>query len=143
MDQFFAKAQKPVVPAKRKAKVSVDEDFLVDAAEQASGPPLKKAATQSSNTPRQPATRKTRKPVTKKVKALLPSLENATLNKPEAWGKPPVWAEKRQQLCSSVPYHRGYESAAYRSNNMIAGFLVNQGVGLRDVFTEDIYITKV
>ncbi|KAA8567603.1 hypothetical protein EYC84_008078 [Monilinia fructicola] len=124
MDQFFAAAEKstiPTIPTKRKAA---------------------KATNASTRKPRKPAALKSRKS-TVKVKEQLPSLENATLGKPEAWGKPEVWADKRQQLCSALPYYKGYESAAYRSQGMISGFLCNQGVGLRDVFTEDIYITKV
>ncbi|CAD6443867.1 cb27798f-838e-4cbf-b0df-89cd4318de08 [Sclerotinia trifoliorum] len=103
--------------------------------------PRKKTAAASARKFRQPAAPKTRKPVAKTKE--LPSLENANLGKPEAWGQPEVWAEKRQQLCSSLPYHRGHESAAYRTNGMVAGFLANQGIGPRDVFTEDIYITGV
>ncbi|KAF7862641.1 hypothetical protein EAF04_007514 [Stromatinia cepivora] len=141
MDKFFTRAHKPVVPTKRKAVVSSDDEFSPDATQQSSEPPRKKSTATSARKSRQPAAPKARKPVTKAKE--LPSLENATLGKPEAWGQPEVWAEKRQQLCSSLPYHRGYESAAYRTNGMIAGFLANQGAGPRDVFTEDIYITGV
>ncbi|RAL68664.1 hypothetical protein DID88_007373 [Monilinia fructigena] len=143
MDQFFAAAEKSLIPTKRKAAVSSsDEESTPDATQESSEPPRKKATNASPRKPRKPAAPKSRKS-TVKVKEQLPSLENATLGKPEAWGKPEVWADKRQQLCSALPYYKGYESAAYRSRGMISGFLCNQGVGLRDVFTEDIYITKV
>ncbi|KAI9648951.1 hypothetical protein NHQ30_001517 [Ciborinia camelliae] len=142
MDQFFTRAQKPVIPAKRKAEVSSDEEFLPHVAQDSLTPPHKKATTASTRKPRQPTASRSRKSTTK-VKEPLPSLENATLHKPEAWGQPEVWADKRQQLCSALPYYKGYESAAYRTNLIVAGFLANQGVGARDVFTEDIYISKV
>ncbi|TGO51579.1 hypothetical protein BCON_0158g00050 [Botryotinia convoluta] len=141
LDQFFARTEKPMVPAKRKAVANSVEDLLTDTAQESLEPPRKKVMTTPPRQPSRATPPKSRKGAAK-VKEL-PSLENATLNKPEAWGEPPVWAEKRQQLCSSLPYHKGYESAAYRTNGMIAGFLANQGVGPRDVFTEDIYITSV
>ncbi|APA11239.1 hypothetical protein sscle_07g060090 [Sclerotinia sclerotiorum 1980 UF-70] len=141
MDHFFARGHKSLVPTKRKAMANSDEEFFLDAAQQSSQPPHKKTTATSARKPHQPNAPKTRKPVTKTKE--LPSLENATLSKPEAWGQPEVWAQKRQQLCSSLPYHRGYESAAYRTNGIITGFLANQGIGPRDVFTEDIYITGV
>ncbi|KAF7909423.1 uncharacterized protein EAF01_003141 [Botrytis porri] len=141
LDQFFARTEKPITPTKRKAMANNVEDLLTEIAEEPLEPPRKKVVTTPLRQPSRATPPKSRKAAAK-VKEL-PSLENATLNKPEAWGEPPVWAEKRQQLCSSLPYHKGYESAAYRTNGMIAGFLVNQGVGPRDVFTEDIYITSV
>lgn len=141
LDQFFARTEKSSVPTKRKAVVSSAESLLTDSAEESLEPPRKKVMTTPPCQPSRATPSKSRKAAAK-VKEL-PSLENATLSKPEAWGEPPVWAEKRQQLCSSLPYHKGYESAAYRTNGMIAGFLANQGVGPRDVFTEDIYITSV
>ncbi|QSZ36984.1 hypothetical protein DSL72_009076 [Monilinia vaccinii-corymbosi] len=145
MSQFFPVTEKPLIPTKRKAAVSSDGEFLPDTPQESSEPPRKKAtkATKASaRKPCKPAASRSQKSPTKN-KEQLPSLVNATLGKPEAWGKPEVWADKRQQLCSALPYYRGYESAAYRSHGMISGFLCNQGVGPRDVFTEDIYITKV
>lgn len=141
LDRFFTRNEKPMVPTKRKTMARNVVDLLMDTVQESLEPPRKKVMT---TPPRQPSRATLPKPrkAAAKVKEL-PSLENATLSKPEAWGEPPVWAEKRQQLCSSLPYHKGYESAAYRTNGMIAGFLANQGVGPRDVFTEDIYITSV
>lgn len=142
VDQFFTRTEKPTIPTKRKAEVSSVEEFLPGIAEESSEPPRKKTTTVSTRMPRQLAVPKTRKPVAK-AKQQLPSEQNATLDKPEAWGEPEVWAEKRQQLCAALPYYDAYESAAYKTKGMVAGFLVNQGAGPRDVFTQDIYITGV
>lgn len=63
--------------------------------------------------------------------------------KPEPYGKPPVWADKRQQLCETLPYYRAYQSGAYRSGGIIHAFMCDKEVGPRDKFDDEIMIARV
>jgi hypothetical protein len=71
------------------------------------------------------------------------STGNLTLDKPEAFGEPPIWANKRQALCKTLPYYRAYQAGAYTSHNLVYGFLYDKEVGARDVFTDQVYIARV
>lgn len=44
---------------------------------------------------------------------------------PECRGSPPVWAEMRQSLNSSLPWHKGYQSGDYTRNNVLLGCLLD------------------
>lgn len=69
--------------------------------------------------------------------------KSAQENKPLPIGSPPVWAEKRQALCESLPYYRAYMSGAYAQNGLARCFMVDKEVGPRDKFTEEIMIARV
>jgi hypothetical protein len=66
---------------------------------------------------------------------------NNQLDKPEPLGQPHVWANKRQQLCETLPYYKAYQGGIYRNNGIVYGFLIDKEVGLRDKFDEQIIIT--
>jgi hypothetical protein len=65
------------------------------------------------------------------------------INKPEPVGQPEVWADKRQQLCETLPYYKSYQGSAYTSENVLHGVLVDSEVSPRDRFDEEIIITTV
>jgi hypothetical protein len=67
---------------------------------------------------------------------------NAQKDKPDPHGRPLVWADKRQQLCETLPYYRAYDSAAYTNNGILYAFMIDQEVGIRDKFTDQIIISK-
>lgn len=52
---------------------------------------------------------------------------------PESHGRPPVWADKRQSLCSALPYYKGYQSGGYTSNGVLLGSLLDGFPAVRDV----------
>jgi hypothetical protein len=82
-------------------------------------------------------------PNRKKAVSQAKSTDNLTLDKPEAFGEPPIWADKRQALCETLPYYRAYQSGAYTSHSLVYGFLYDKEVGARDVFTDQVYIARV
>jgi hypothetical protein len=63
--------------------------------------------------------------------------------KPEPYGDPPVWADKRQSLCETLPYYRAYQSGAYITRGVVHAFMVDKEVGPRDKFEEEILIARV
>jgi len=64
-------------------------------------------------------------------------------DKPAPCGQPPVWADKRQSLCETLPYYRAYMSGAYMHLQMVRAFMVDKEVGPRDKFEEEIMISRV
>ena len=68
---------------------------------------------------------------------------NVQHDKPEPFGEPPVWADKRQQLCETLPYYRAYQSGAHTSDGVVYGFLCDKEVGVRDKFDDQIMIARV
>jgi hypothetical protein len=68
---------------------------------------------------------------------------NAQRDKPEPYGQPLVWANKRQPLCDAVTYYNALQSAAYTSGGIVHGFLCDKEVGPRDKFDNEIMITRV
>lgn len=71
-----------------------------------------------------------------------PYHRNMQEDKPAPYGQPPVWADKRQSLCETLPYYRAYQSGPYISSGIIRGFLVDKEVGPRDKFQEEIMISR-
>ncbi len=57
-------------------------------------------------------------------------------------GVPPAWADKRQQLCESLPYYRAYQSGAYISQGVLYGQLVDAENRPTDVFNDEVIITR-
>jgi len=64
-------------------------------------------------------------------------------DKPAPYGQPPVWADKRQSLCETLPYYRAYMSGAYMHCQIVRAFMVDREVGPRDKFEEEIMISRV
>jgi hypothetical protein len=64
-------------------------------------------------------------------------------DKPAPYGQPPVWADKRQSLCETLPYYRAYMSGAYMYCQIVRAFMVDKEVGPRDKFEEEIMISRV
>jgi hypothetical protein len=64
-------------------------------------------------------------------------------DKPAPYGQPPVWADKRQSLCETLPYYRAYMSGAYMHCQTVRAFMVDKEVGPRDKFEEEIMISRV
>jgi len=82
----------------------------------------------------------------KRSKEAKPKIEvyyvNAQDGKPEPHSQPPVWGDKRQQICETLPYYNAYQGGAYRSEGVLYGFLTDKEVGPRDQFTDQILITS-
>jgi hypothetical protein len=53
-----------------------------------------------------------------------------------------VWATKRQELCETLPYYRAYMSGGYINNGLVRAFLIDKEVRRRDIFDEEIIITR-
>ncbi|KAE8454543.1 hypothetical protein EG329_000166 [Mollisiaceae sp. DMI_Dod_QoI] len=68
---------------------------------------------------------------------------NTTAQKPEPHGTPIVWADKRQQLCETLPFYNAYQSGAYTKDGILYGFLVDAEVGSLDKFDDQIIITTI
>jgi len=81
-----------------------------------------------------------RKP--KGSRAYLPYHKPQQDHLPDPYGKPPVWAAKRQQLCETLPYYRAYMSGAYMHEGLVSGSLIDKEVGIRDVFDDEVIITR-
>ena len=64
-------------------------------------------------------------------------------DKPKPYGEPPVWADKRQSLCETLPYYRAYQSGAYIAGGIVRAFMCDKEVGPRDKFDEEIMIARV
>ncbi len=64
-------------------------------------------------------------------------------DKKAPFGEPPVWADKRQSLCETLPYYKAYQSGAYITQGTVRAFMCDKEVGPRDKFTEEIMITRV
>ena len=68
---------------------------------------------------------------------------NTQLDKPEPHGQPDVWADKRQQLCETLPYYNAYQSGAYYNSGIVYGQLIDKEVDGRDKLDEQVVITSV
>ncbi len=68
---------------------------------------------------------------------------NQTGGKPEPFGKPLFHAEKRQQLCETLPWYRAYQSGPYTNGGIAYGILCDKEVGERDYFGDQVIITRV
>lgn len=64
-------------------------------------------------------------------------------DKPEPYGQPPVWADKRQTLCETLPYYRAFQSGAHISQGVTRAFMVDKEVGIRDKLDDEILIARV
>ncbi|KAJ2904878.1 hypothetical protein MKZ38_006919 [Zalerion maritima] len=63
--------------------------------------------------------------------------------KPVTVGYPPVWAYKRQSLCSALPYFDAYQSGMYHKYGKPHGILIDQAASKRDLMLEQVVITTV
>jgi hypothetical protein len=70
-------------------------------------------------------------------------INDAQKDKPEPYGEPDIWCDKRQGLCEALPYYRAYQSGPYTKDNLVHGLMVNNEVGERDWFDDQIMITRV
>ena len=61
----------------------------------------------------------------------------------ESHGQPCIWADKRQQLCETLPYYRAYEGSAYTNLGTVYGVLIDKEVEARDRFDDEVIITSV
>ena len=61
---------------------------------------------------------------------------------PKVFAEPPVWADKRQQLCEVLSYYRAYQSGVYQSAGIIYGMLIDAESRPYDVFNEEVIITR-
>jgi len=68
---------------------------------------------------------------------------NATTEKPDPVGEPPVWARNRQQLCETLPYYRAYQSGAYHADKVVKGLMLDSFGTIRDVISEQVVISRV
>lgn len=62
-------------------------------------------------------------------------------NLPAPIGEPPAWADKRQQLCETLPYYKAYMSGGYIHDGLVRALLIDREVRDRDVFDEEVVIT--
>ncbi|PBP16630.1 hypothetical protein BUE80_DR012643 [Diplocarpon rosae] len=65
---------------------------------------------------------------------------NATRNQPESFGSPSVWADKRQQLCETLPWYKAYQAGAYTHNGVAYGLMWDSKSAARDLFDDHIII---
>lgn len=68
---------------------------------------------------------------------------NVQQNLPAPYGPPPVWSDRRQGLCETLPYYRAYQSGAYMNDGLVYGFLCDKEVGPTDRFTDEVMIARV
>lgn len=59
---------------------------------------------------------------------------------PECRRSPPLWAEMRQSLNSSLPWHKGYQSGDYTRNNVLLGCLLDGFPEERDLIDPSVVI---
>ncbi|KAL1410253.1 hypothetical protein Q8F55_004259 [Vanrija albida] len=52
----------------------------------------------------------------------------------EPRGRPPVWAQTRQELCEALPYYRAFQSGMYMSKHVAYGYLLDGFPAPRDVW---------
>lgn len=69
--------------------------------------------------------------------------ENNTMDKPDAVGVPPVWASKRQAMAETLPYYNAYQGSTYASNKIVHGVLLDGNGTSKDVFNDQVYITRL
>lgn len=84
-----------------------------------------------------------RRTVPPKKKADMSDDRNVQENLPIPYGPPPVWSDRRQGLCETLPYYRAYQSGAYMSDGLVYGFLCDKEVGPTDRFTDEVMIARV
>ncbi|OWO97994.1 hypothetical protein B2J93_8219 [Marssonina coronariae] len=65
---------------------------------------------------------------------------NATRRRPESFGLPSVWADKRQQLCETLPWYKAYQAGAYTHNGVAYGLMWDSKSAVRDHFDDHIII---
>jgi hypothetical protein len=68
--------------------------------------------------------------------------ESLLSSKPEPISLPKIWAHKRQQLCTTLPWYDAYQSGAYTYQGKAFGFLCDKEVGVRDKFDDEIIISR-
>ena len=72
-----------------------------------------------------------------------PPTNTTDIKRPVPFGKPPVWADKKQQLCEALyPWFNTYQAGVYRKDNFAYGILVDGGFGPRDKLNEELLITR-
>jgi hypothetical protein len=64
-------------------------------------------------------------------------IENKPVERKFADKKPFIWAEKRQDLCSALPYYQAYQSGAYTKDGVMRGNLLDAFGGHRDIVHSD------
>ncbi|TAQ86624.1 hypothetical protein B7494_g5055 [Chlorociboria aeruginascens] len=132
---------------KRKAD---DEDFTpdldvqgdLDATSSDGAPKRKRRATAATNQDAPNAKSRSEKGASKGTKEVLAEIDTYQYDKPEPYGQPPIWSDKRQGLCETLPWYRAYQSGAYQHDGIAMGFLCDKEVGPRDRFDEQIIITR-
>ncbi|KAH6674849.1 hypothetical protein B0J14DRAFT_561877 [Halenospora varia] len=90
-----------------------------------------------------PKTTQPKKPRAKKVQVKKEEVVNAQEGKPEPFGSPEIWADKRQQFCEALRWHRSLQKGAYTHDNIAYGLLIDKEVTIRDRFDDQIIITTV
>lgn len=79
-----------------------------------------------------------------RVKKPVPEPElNAPKGKPEPTAPPQVCADKRQQLCETLDWYRGYQASAYCRNGVVFGVMSDAGCGPRDIIDDEIIISAM
>ncbi|KAJ5794631.1 hypothetical protein N7457_001230 [Penicillium paradoxum] len=77
---------------------------------------------------------------------ILPDQVEAVVSEQElepVYGKPPAWAEGRQQLCDAIPWFRCTQGAMYHNEGFCYGFLVDADGGTRTHIDEEVIITRI
>lgn len=126
----------PQISKKAKFKDDSDEDFIGDASIGTDNPRMSESLLAPESASMSESTRTTNKP------AKVPYYTNRTENLGEPEGNPTVWADKRQQLCETLPQYKSFQSGAYTSNGRLLGFLIDAKVDPKmDRFNDQIVIT--
>ncbi|KAL3418928.1 hypothetical protein PVAG01_09149 [Phlyctema vagabunda] len=129
-DDGTANAQTSPEPNQgRKRKSQNDGDFNMTSTPR--NGPVRKAARRSNATA-----------VARVTKQSKPDPVDVQEGLPEPFGQPPVWADKRQQLCETLPYYRAYQSGSYMTAGKVFGFMMNKFIGRRDRFGNEVIISR-
>lgn len=64
-------------------------------------------------------------------------------DRPVPVSNPLVWAKGRGGLCEALPYFRAFQSSLHTANLIALGFLIDQEIDQRDVFSAQVIISSV
>ncbi|KAF2107779.1 hypothetical protein BDV96DRAFT_505799, partial [Lophiotrema nucula] len=71
-----------------------------------------------------------------------PNASSVVESRPEASGKPEVWAEGRQELCETLHYFRSYHGGSYTTGGFAKGFMFDKSAHRRDYMDSTVVISR-
>ncbi|KAK6952085.1 hypothetical protein Daesc_006614 [Daldinia eschscholtzii] len=64
-------------------------------------------------------------------------------NKPEPYGQPVAWADKRAALNDALPYFKAHQGSVHTKDLVPKGMLIDCIVGIRDYFSSQVIVTSI